>query len=502
MTSTNLGLSLAGLIIAVGSQGCFSTVAYKKPELIRKPRHLKADGSCTELNELKAQARAGRRANHYSYAKALASCMVDRIRPYRFNCHVPDDQSLIRESVPEQDWVAHKRRAFDKCYGRAVEEIEERTTYFRKKISALQEKQPQESFLYLLEARLYMVTAYAIDTSGRLTAIDLGLATESGEGGPYPKPRGKDMYDKALSRISKVLTLTKNSGWPYQYQAEILARTGECSQAVTVLDQLEKRGWKRSGTKAIRAYCKLKERASGAAVRDLLKEAIDIDDQPQFSRWAKMYRDYTRDAEEKEEQFARIKPPPRPLPCGIAGVRVGVDMGLTSVASDDRRKIAPRPTLGLTLGRCYRELVDWTFEFGYSPLSLLSSSKAGLELESSASYLDVGTAVVFNIRLARGALPKLPMFIRAGLGLGVFLVTSGNVRGVDYPEEVQVGLALRPTVGFLIHLFNWIEDSPVGLDVGLDILRFGVWVPFMEEWGDKIGTQATYEPNLLLRLRF
>jgi hypothetical protein len=180
-------------------------------------------------------------------------------------------------------------------------------------------------------------------------------------------------------------------------------------------------------------------------------------------------------------------------------------VAVTKTASKSDLKIAPRPTLGLTLGRCYRELVDWTFEFGYSPLSKMSSSSSktpDLELDSSASYLDFGTAVVFNIRLARGALPKLPMFIRAGLGLGIFLVTSGEERGVDYPEDVQVGLALRPTVGFLVHLFNWIEDSPVGLDVGLDILRFGVWIPFTEQWGDGIGTQGTYEPNLLVRLRF
>lgn len=163
-------------------------------------------------------------------------------------------------------------------YDRYREQVEERARVIRNVLQRIQEQSPQTSMLYLLEARLYLLTGYALDHQLFLLA-------------GHDHEAAQEWYRKVLPRTQKAVQSHKSYGLAFLYRADALARLGRCDEATQLVTRLQDDGYKSSSTQALLAFC-----AAVTGDEDnidaAIEGAIDASDRESAASWASHYRKY------------------------------------------------------------------------------------------------------------------------------------------------------------------------------------------------------------------
>jgi tetratricopeptide (TPR) repeat protein len=223
-------------------------------------------------------------------------CLVPEVRldELELLCgyHRMYQRARMNDRKPEEaDREAMKaiKESFDQ-YRDRVRDVSNR---LRNAIQVLQQKSPQASMLYLLEARLYLLAGYALE---RHAYLDANADNEAAE----------EWYRKVIEKARKAQETNKSYGLAYLYEAEALARLGRFADAMTLVRKLHEAGYKSSSTHALMAFC-----AAGtgdeATLKNALAAAIDAANREEAAGWANRYKKYLDDRKDWEARMAAAK---------------------------------------------------------------------------------------------------------------------------------------------------------------------------------------------------
>ncbi len=169
-----------------------------------------------------------------------------------------------------------------------IELIQESDRKLLKRGQELQQQAPQSSMLYLLEARLYLLTGLALDYQRYLL-------------NGYDREAAQEWYRRALPVSRKAIEANKSYGLSYLYEAESLARLNRCEEVQKKIAKLHKAGYKSSSTHALMAFCAIST-GDESLVTEQIAQAIDAANREEAAGWANKYKKHLKIRKEWRER--------------------------------------------------------------------------------------------------------------------------------------------------------------------------------------------------------
>lgn len=196
-----------------------------------------------------------------------------------------------RQRISAADAIRRAEKQNKDTYDRYRQTVEQRARKVRNVIQELQQQAPQSSMLYLLEARLYLLTGFSLDHQMYLL-------------NGYDREAAQEWYRKAIPVARKAIEANKSYGLSFLYEAEALARLNRCEEATKKVEKLHKAGYKSSSTHALLAFCAISGNDDSVAA-DQIDKAVDAANREEAAAWANKYKKYLKLRKEwKERQTA------------------------------------------------------------------------------------------------------------------------------------------------------------------------------------------------------
>ncbi len=193
-----------------------------------------------------------------------------------------------RQRISPADAIRRAEKNIRENYDQYRQTVEQRTRKFRNIIQELQQQAPQSSMLYLLEARLYLLTGLALDYQRYLL-------------NGYDKEAAQEWYRRALPVARKAIEANKSYGLSYLYEAESLARLNRCEEVQKKIAKLHKAGYKSSSTHALMAFCAIST-GDENLVTEQIDQAIDAANREEAAAWANKYKKHLKIRKEWQER--------------------------------------------------------------------------------------------------------------------------------------------------------------------------------------------------------
>ncbi len=177
--------------------------------------------------------------------------------------------------------MAH-REAFEKTMQDPFDEYADRVNALvrgiRGKIDEVRRFAPQNSLLYMLEARLYLKAGMILEHPEPLLRS-------------YAREQAVQLYRRVPDLAKKSLSINPGYGLAHIYHAEALARMRRCDDATALLGKLHASGYETSSSQAIIAYCSL-VKGDEAAFSAAIGESIERADREASAGWSNDIRRY------------------------------------------------------------------------------------------------------------------------------------------------------------------------------------------------------------------
>lgn len=177
--------------------------------------------------------------------------------------------------------MAH-REAFEKSMQDPFDEYADRVNQLvrgiRGKIDEARRFSPQNSLLYMLEARLYLKAGMILEHPEPLLRA-------------YAREQAVQLYRRVPDLAQQSLSINPGYGLAHIYHAESLARMRRCEDATALLGKLHASGYETSSSQAILAHCALVQ-GDKDAFNTAIGVSIERANREASSGWANDMRRY------------------------------------------------------------------------------------------------------------------------------------------------------------------------------------------------------------------
>ncbi len=284
---------LQALVLAAILCGCKTSIDFRT--LVSHTPPALDKGTCTPdvaKSRVGAMLKNSAGGDLHSQAAALLEAMNECVQPTSnsvSDCSYYYAYARLSDDRTDAEADNEALNLLKKAYDTYREELEAVSRELMKGIRLVQAQAPQNPMLFLLEARLYLLTGYALDNAHPLL-------------GTHDDDAAADWYRKAAERAKKAQESSRSYGLAYLYEAESLARSGRCPDAAALLVKVHSAGYMTASTHAIMALCSL-ESQNYAKLQVDLQSSVEAAWPEPAATWSSQFK---RFLSERRDWDARI----------------------------------------------------------------------------------------------------------------------------------------------------------------------------------------------------